>query len=146
MKARSVVPEIDCARILPGFDFADAYQVASPVGIDAIVAADRMFAHSPGWVHALLALRNRLGALAALKPARAGRFPVLTQSPREVLMGFDDHHLDFRIAVVVDGGRATITTIVRTHNLLGRAYLAAIMPFHRMIAARAARSIALAGA
>jgi hypothetical protein len=27
----------------------------------------------------------------------------------------------------------TATTIVRTHNLLGRAYLATILPFHRLI-------------
>ncbi|WDD91942.1 DUF2867 domain-containing protein [Burkholderia sp. FERM BP-3421] len=146
MKARSVVPEIDCARILPGFDFADAYQVAAPAGIDAIAAADRMFADSPLWLRVLLVLRNRLGMLVALKPAHGARFPVLQQSPREVLMGFDDYHLDFRVAVVVADGRATITTIVRTHNLLGRGYLAAIMPFHRLIAAHVATQIGLSGA
>lgn len=146
MKARSVVPEIDCARILPGFDFADAYQVAAPAGIDAIAAADRMFASSPPWLRVLLALRNRLGMLVALKPAHGGRFPVLAQSPREVLMGFDDYHLDFRVVIVVADGRATLTTIVRTHNLLGRGYLAAIMPFHHLVAARVATQIGLSGA
>jgi hypothetical protein len=32
------------------------------------------------------------------------------------------------------GGRqVTSTTLVRTHNLLGRAYLALIMPFHKLV-------------
>ena len=53
-------------------------------------------------------------------------------------MGFDDWHLDFRVVVDVlalgaDRQQVTATTLVRTHNWMGRAYLALIMPFHRMI-------------
>ena len=66
-------------------------------------------------------------------------FPVLSETPGQLIAGFNDHHLDFRIVVdvaPVDGGRdqeITATTLVLTHNLLGRAYLTAIMPFHRLI-------------
>ena len=55
-----------------------------------------------------------------------------------MLLGLNDKHLDFRIVVdVVPIGtqqrHVTATTLVRTHNLLGRAYLAAVLPFHRVI-------------
>jgi hypothetical protein len=66
----------------------------------------------------------------------AARHKVIRQAPDEVLMGFDDKHLDFRVVATVNGGFVTLTTIVRWHNAWGRAYLAAIMPFHRAIAAR----------
>jgi invasion protein IalB len=51
--------------------------------------------------------------------------------------GFNDAHLDFRLVVDVATAKAgqqiTATTLVRTHNRLGRAYLTAILPFHRLI-------------
>ena len=106
-----------------------------------------------------MALRNRITGLFGLKagvrpPSSTGHgnigiFPVLAESPEEMLMGLDDRHLDFRVAVTVRPAAAgaqqvTVTTVVHTHNRLGRIYLAAIMPFHRLIARsllnRAARS------
>lgn len=136
MKAISVPPDVDCASILPGFDFADAYAVDAPAGINAIEAAQRAFARRAGWIHALLELRNRLVSVVGLKPASSRGFPIIRKSPEEVLMGFDDRHLDFRIAVTVASGKATVTTIVRCHNFWGRFYLTVIMPFHRLIARR----------
>ena len=104
-------------------------------------------------------MRNRIVGLFDLKagvrpPSSAGHdnigiFPVLAESPEEILMGLDDRHLDFRVAVTVqpdNGGvrQVTVTTVVLTHNLLGHTYLTVIMPFHRVIARsllnRAARS------
>ena len=52
-------------------------------------------------------------------------------------MGFDDKHLDFRVVVdVVTSGQRqiiTATTLVLTHNWLGRTYLTIITPFHRLV-------------
>ena len=132
----------DAERVLPGFQFADAYKVTAPRGMDAIEATRLAFSREPGWIRGLLRLRNRLGLLVGLKPALSGGFPVIRQSPSEVLMGFDDRHLDFRIVVAVAGGFATVTTLVRWHNAWGRAYLTAIMPFHRAIAARMIEGVA----
>jgi hypothetical protein len=129
-------------RILPGYQFADAYKVPAPRGLDAIEATRLAFAQGPVWVRALMGLRNRLGRLVGLKPAPAGGFPVVRQSADEVVLGFDDRHLDFRVVVTVAGGFATVTTVVRWHNAWGRAYLAAIMPFHRAIAARMIEGVA----
>jgi hypothetical protein len=135
-------PCVDSERILPGHQFADAYKVPAPHGLDAIEATRLAFAHEPLWVRTLMGLRNLLGRVVGLKSAPAGGFPVIRQSANEVLLGFNDKHLDFRIVVAVAGGFATITTIVRWHNGWGRAYLTAIMPFHRVIAARMLEGVA----
>jgi hypothetical protein len=67
-----------------------------------------------------------------------GFFPVLSKSAGEMVMGGDDRHLDFRVAVLVradaPGGRElVVVTVVHCHNRLGRTYLAVIAPFHRTI-------------
>jgi hypothetical protein len=62
---------------------------------------------------------------------------VIAETPHRVLLGLNDKHLDFRIAVDVAVGTEqrhfTATALVRTHNLLGRTYLATVLPFHRVI-------------
>ncbi len=140
--ARPAAPDTACAAILPGYQFADAYAVDAPAGLDAIGATALAFSRGPLWIRALLGARNRLGRLVGLTPAPASDFPIIRQSPREVLMGFDDWHLDFRIVVTVDAGVATVTTVVRWHNAWGRRYLALVMPFHRVIAARMIEGVA----
>lgn len=49
----------------------------------------------------------------------------------------NDRHLDFRCVIdLADDGdeqAVTISTIIERHNWLGRAYLATILPFHRLI-------------
>ncbi len=137
-------PCVDAERILPGHQFADAYKVVAPRGMDAIEATRLAFAHGPAWIRTLMALRNRLGRMVGLKPALPEGFPVVSESPSQVVLGFDDRHLDFRIVVDVARGNATVTTLVRWHNRWGRAYLAAIMPFHRVIAARMIEGVAWA--
>ncbi len=75
-----------------------------------------------------------------------GIFPVLSETPDRLVAGFDDHHLDFRVVVDVaasgQGQQVTATTLVRTHNLFGRAYLAVILPFHRLIVRTMLRQVA----
>lgn len=134
MYPQAVAPALDCARILPGFDFADAYAVQVAPGLNAMVAVDQVFGLGPSWVRALMRMRNPLAALVGLKAAPATGFPVISASATELVLGFDDKHLDFRIVVTVLSQQATVTTVVRCHNLGGRAYLALVKPFHRRIA------------
>lgn len=139
------IPAAPCPhaeRLLPGHQFADAYKVQAPRGMDAIEATRLAFARGPSWIRFLMGLRNGLGRLVGLKPARSSGFPVILETPAEVVLGFDDRHLDFRIVVAVAGGLATVTTLVRWHNAWGRTYLAAVLPFHRAIAARMIESVA----
>jgi hypothetical protein len=154
MPVRAITPEPAAALLLQGLDFADAYQlVTDEPAVNAAAAAQRVFSRTPGWIAGLLALRNRIGALIGLKGTeetvfeaaqpvekrrRIGFFPVVSEAADRVVMGFDDWHLDFRVVVDVlalgaDRQQVTATTLVRTHNGIGRAYLALIMPFHRVI-------------
>jgi hypothetical protein len=146
---REIKPDVDRDSVLAGAQFADAYRViVTDAKLDARSAAERIFSRTPGWVKALLDLRNAIVAPLGLKTsaeneAKAGgmigMFPVLSETPGQLIAGFDDNHLDFRIVVnvvPVDGSRdqeVTATTLVLTHNLLGWTYLTAIMPFHRVI-------------
>jgi hypothetical protein len=71
---------------------------------------------------------------------------VLSETPERLVAGFDDRHLDFRVVVdVTISGAAqqvTATTLVRTHNWLGRSYLAVILPFHRLVVRALLRQVA----
>ena len=105
-----------------------------------------MMARQPRWAEALLSLRNLLVAPLGLRTSGAGLvpprdmigiFPVVSETPDRLIAGFSDRHLGFRVVVDVTapGGveQVTATTLVKTHNWLGRTYLAIIMPFHRLI-------------
>ncbi|HEX7686809.1 MAG TPA: DUF2867 domain-containing protein [Burkholderiaceae bacterium] len=141
-RAVSAPPDPGCAMLLPGHQFADAYRVPVPPGMDAMAATRLAFARGPWWVRGLMALRNGVVGVFGLKAASSAGFPVISQSPERVVLGFDDRHLDFRIVVALAGGCATLTTAVRWHNAFGRAYLAVVMPFHRVIAARMLEGVA----
>lgn len=139
--AIAVPPDPALAAALPGCDFADAFAVlVTRRAVDPRQAAAMAFSDAlPGWATALMRLRNAVAGRIGLKTAgpRKG-FPVLRESADEVMLGLDDRHLDFRalLRVEVAGeaqSRITLTTAVRTHNRLGRVYLAVIMPFHKLI-------------
>jgi uncharacterized protein DUF2867 len=144
---REVTPEVETNAVLAGAQFVDAWRIE--IGerhLDAREACTRMVLRGPGWIDALIRLRNILVSPFGLKtsgegaPAPGGMiglFPVVSETPERLVAGFNDHHLDFRIVVDVGrgtaGGQVTSTTLVRTHNLLGRTYLALIMPFHKLV-------------
>jgi len=156
MTVREIKPTVDADALLAGAQFGDAFSIEiDGAALDARQAAERMMGRSPPWVEALLTLRNILVAPFGLKTSGAGTaapggmigiFPVLSETPDRLVAGFDDRHLDFRVIVDVAGSgqgqRVTATTLVKTHNLLGRVYLAIILPFHRLIARRMLRQVA----
>ena len=156
MKVQEVEPNVDRAALLAGAQFADAFRIAvEGPPLDARNAAQRMMGRSPRWIETLQALRNALVAPFGLKTSGAreataagaiGIFPVLSETPDRLVAGFDDSHLDFRVVVDVaasgQGQQITATTLVRTHNLLGRSYLAIILPFHRLIVRSMLRQVA----
>ncbi len=140
---------------MPGADFVDAYRLTvAAVGLSASDAAKRALDHPPAWIRQLLGLRNALVAPFGLKPGpgdddpreRIGFFPVESTSPSRIVLGFDDSHLDFRLVVdVAEAGAhtdVTATTLIRRHNLFGRVYLAAILPFHKVIVPALLRRVA----
>jgi hypothetical protein len=141
------VPDAEAGRLLAGAQFMDAFRVTiQGATLDARQAAEKMLQHQPRWIRSLIALRDLCVTPFGLKTAdaargsttnRVGFFPVLGETPQRIVAGLNDRHLDFRLVVEVAGSDAgqsvTATTVVLTHNRLGRAYLAIIMPFHRLI-------------
>jgi hypothetical protein len=150
------VPE-ECAlrASLADAYFFDAYRAPlsdaslSPAGIFL-----RALKVTPAWVTRLMSLRNVIvrqiglkdvGPMMALtdKPAqdyrvgdRLGIFSIIGSTANELLLGIDDRHLDVRVSVLKqDGGRPSlvISTVVKVHNWLGRAYMAPVGHIHPLV-------------
>jgi Protein of unknown function (DUF2867) len=144
------IPFAHPEAILPGAQFGDAYQVTvDGQSLDPAEAARRAVYGAPSWINVLLRLRTVLvkpfglktGEDPAPENATAGNigiFPIHDRKPQRLTLGMNDRHLDFRLLVDVKDlgeGRQSVTasTVVKTHNLLGRLYLGFVKPFHRII-------------
>jgi uncharacterized protein DUF2867 len=141
------------APFYPGADLLDAFAIRLPAGAsdDPEMLARVAFERQAAWIRALTWVRDTVMATVGVKSSREigaaaatrglqviGYFPVLSKSAGEMVMGGDDRHLDFRVAVLVraaaQGRRElVVVTVVHCHNRLGRTYLAVIAPFHRTI-------------
>ena len=130
-----------------GEDFLDCYSV--PADATPRHAADVITAF-PGWARFLLVIRRIVTAPFGLDndgpdvADKVGIFPVETETADELIAGFNDRHLNFRVSVQSRGGRVFLATWVHPHNWGGRLYLAAIMPFHILIVKNALARLARA--
>ena len=150
------------APLYCGADLADAFAVklTSNQVCDVADMAETILGQSPRWVRMLLALRDAIVGRFGLKTSRKLRkeildrggdaiafFRILKRAEREIILGEDDKHLDFRISILVrEAEREVIaTTVVHCHNGLGHSYLKAITPFHGLVVRsglrRSARSL-----
>ena len=130
---------------LPNADWADAWQVViSRPFLNARVAANDIVSSFPIWTYPMLVLRQIMvlpfglkGSGKKDKSKKIGIFPIVSESEKTLIAGFDDSHLDFRIIVDLESVKnrqsVTLTTVIQRHNLIGKLYLMAVMPFHRAI-------------
>jgi len=154
IKARAV-PVLSDSVLAPlyvGADLLDAFAIHLPAGAsdDLEVLARVLFERQAGWIRALTWVRDAVMATVGVKSSRAigaaaaargsviGYFPLLSKTAGELVVGEDDRHLDFRVAILLRTGAAggrelVVVTVVHCHNRLGRTYLAVIAPFHRTI-------------
>ena len=145
---------------LSGAYFYDCYVISVPdttrIALNYFLTA---LANIPPWVNSLMALRNKmvrfvglkdLGGLGELSPSklasayvpgdRVGIFTLISNLSNEALLGDRDKHLDVVLSVYKhpsDQGSVqsiSVTTVVHTHNLLGRIYMLPVTPLHRFIA------------
>lgn len=127
-------------------DWADCYSIDVANEFDtALDAANAIVANFPKWTYPALLLRQILVVPFGLKGSqeakskigKVGIFPIISEDQNRIVAGFDDTHLDFRIVVDLarsDNGQCvSLATLIRRHNLLGRTYLLAVLPFHRAI-------------
>lgn len=140
------VEQILINKHLPKADFYDCYSVVlDEPGLSLETAAKRVFENDPKWIVMLLAIRNFIvkpfGLRGALPTGDAREdvisfFPVVSRTLNELVLGFDDKHLDFRIVVSKRNGQPNtlnVATLVKRNNLLGKIYLFFVKPFHRVI-------------
>ncbi|MFM0504123.1 DUF2867 domain-containing protein [Paraburkholderia caffeinilytica] len=160
--------ESGVARLYDAPDLADAYAIRLPDNAidDPELLARFLFAHQAKWVAKLLGLRDALVTRFGLKTSKELRaaispgardrvdiFRIYTRSAREIILGENDSHLDFRLSVLQQTrdtreGSArylTLSTVVQCHNGLGRFYIVAIAPFHRLVVRSTLRRAALIG-
>ncbi len=143
MKPQSCDVPLSARNVLPGADFADAFETIIQGTPTAKVAAVAALGTVPPWIAKLMQLRNAIVVPLGLKPggkdeAKVGPFPILSESENRIVLGLDDRHLDFRIVFDTvqlsdSATKATLTTVLKRHNIWGRAYLAVVLPFHKLI-------------
>ncbi|MEL6518467.1 MAG: DUF2867 domain-containing protein [Pseudomonadota bacterium] len=128
-------------------DFLDCYVTSADMPPRA--AAEIITAFPP-WVAPLLLVRRIITAPFGLSNDgpdardKLGIFPVDRETERELIVGFDDKHLDFRVSVMSDAGSVYLATWVKPHNVGGRIYLRTIIPFHILTARNAQARVAAA--
>ena len=142
---------------LPRTDYADNYyaEFATSRDLAPVDAARAFFRSFPFWVIVLLRIRNAVAARAGLKTGKGSAveehlsrftgargecvvgFEVFDSSTRELLMGADDRHLDFRLSFFLErngrGYSISTATTVKFNGWLGRAYFVPVKPFHKVI-------------
>lgn len=146
------------------YDYSDSYQgkfydAENSIGLGDIGKA--FFASAPGWTKFLFALRNKIVPIFGLKVPDTGKSPeeiaenfsfepnesmglfkVFARTEKEVIMGEDDQHLNFRISLLKEADptekamkNLTISTTVEFNNRLGKLYFLPVKPFHKLIVA-----------
>ena len=153
ISSRAVPPQSEIAKRLPGADFHDCYEMAiAPTDESALALYLQVVATTPAWVNTLMALRNRivrfvglknLGHLGDFKAGKAagdyqvgdrvGIFSIRHLSEQEVILGDTDKHLNVEVSVCKLNDKVAVSTIVHTHNTLGRFYMLFVAPIHRRI-------------
>jgi hypothetical protein len=157
---KTEIPDDSVAKkSLTRIDYKDAFgfYVTNP-NIQLNDVARAFFTTAPKWIIQLMKFRDTLGRMVGLKsmgednkkpdfntvtflPGESyGLFHVLEHYPKEIIMGTDDKHLNFRVSIYLpetfdDNGRkkVVISTIVEMHNSFGRFYIKLVIPFHRLV-------------
>jgi hypothetical protein len=145
---------------------ADAYAINLPADAMMVpeVLARFMFESQPVWATKLMQFRDVAVSVFGLKTAkqlmapsadrsekRIAIFKIYESSAHEVFLGEDDSHLNFRISAQVRPATLTsapqfiVSSVVQCNNLVGRAYITLIAPFHRAIVQAALRRAAKLG-
>jgi len=160
-------PQSAITSFYKSVNLADAFSIQLPpsASSDPHVLARFVFSHQPAWVGVLTKIRDAIVAGFGLKTsshlaslssnAKANRisfFKVYSTSETEIVVGEDDKHLDFRVSLLCSeratpqaGHTLTVSTVVHCHNLLGRAYILVIAPFHRLVVKASLRRAAHVG-
>ncbi|MCL1680701.1 DUF2867 domain-containing protein [Elizabethkingia miricola] len=138
------------------FDYTDVYfqEVKTEKNIRPEDLGKAFFTSNIPWVKKLFTLRNKLVAMFGLKGSdkkskimkqaeqsdfaigeRFGLFKVLDKKEKEIILGEDDKHLDFKVSLLYaqPENKIYISTGVQYHNFFGKLYFFFVKPFHRLV-------------
>lgn len=99
----------------------------------------KVFAHNPAWLRMLYAIRACLVKPFGIETkAIESEELIIEEYKQEAIMRKDDKHLLFYVDILItplETGKQMIevTTLVKYHNWVGKAYFFCIKPFHRVI-------------
>ncbi len=142
---------------LPSAFFHDSYRVrlnqtnnSSSHMIELFFA---VFGHHPWWIKLVLLSRSFVAKQfgletpsvsdilhSAVKPTYSigdtiGPWPIFSKTTRELIVGRDNRHLDFRLSLLkrtIDQcEELVISTTCKVHNRFGKVYLFFVVPFHK---------------
>lgn len=99
---------------------------------------ESMFCDFPKPVRWLLDIRNRIMKPFGIKGGGSFHDLVIEQNEEEIVLFKADRHLDFWVgisctATTEDHQKASVTTIVRFNNTMGRVYFIGIWIFHKIM-------------
>ena len=140
-------------KYLPA-DYSDCFSrdftADETMSVDSLFNA--MFGNFPAPVRWLLKLRDILVRPFGLRGGATFRDRIIERNDEEIIVGADDKHLAFWVSVFCsspENGKqnASVSTVVKFHNFLGRIYFVGIWLFHKLIVGamfrRAVKSILL---
>lgn len=100
-----------------------------------------MFIQYPKWALWLLKLRDFIVKPLNIKASKSFKELIIEQNSHEIILGTKDKHLTFYVSIsCIEAKRneqiASITTLVKYNNILGKVYFLAIWIFHKFIVHR----------
>jgi len=158
-RERAVVREIPAQSQLfarkAGASYSDSYEI--PLTKSTLNAEElyrEIVAQTPPWINVLMRVRESIAPCVGVRkvgllgkgatatgPATVGEkmdiFTIWSVTEKEIIVGEDDSHLNFRLSLLKlrESGRdkVVLSMIVNVNNLVGRVYLAMVLPFHKVI-------------
>ncbi|MFF5994654.1 MULTISPECIES: DUF2867 domain-containing protein [unclassified Lysinibacillus] len=144
------------------YHYYDAYEgfiAKNEVSIEQVTLA--FFKSSPKWINSLFRLRNNIVKYLGLKTTNVNRldlseediepghsiglFNIIEKCQREIILGENDKHLNFRVSIFIfkkeNGHNIIVSTSVQFQNFFGNIYFQFIKLFHRTIVKTMLRNI-----
>ena len=122
-------------------DYCDIYHIFKRTNNTAEEITTRLF-KLPKWANWLMSIRDAIVRIFRLKTSKeilrdfpTQNFPVISQHENEIVSGANDNHLDYRLSILIDREKSSIsfTTIVHFNNFFGRLYFLPVKLFHKII-------------
>jgi len=147
MKIRHTLPKYSILnKYRQTYDYIDSISI--DVNHEDITSKDLLNAFvttTPKWIMFLMKVRNKIVSLFGLKHTisplqenyivgnKIGFFEIYTIKEKEIILGEDDKHLNFRISLLIEDRTFMLSTVVVYNNIFGKLYFFVIKFFHKRI-------------